>query len=182
VNTQTQATEFSEKSLTAQQQQVLLAEYDACLRTVLQLQSNIWQSAALFITLSTAGLSFVMQSTAKTRDEHLIRVVAALVPPIILAIWQRILSRWNAVQLLEFARMSQIEQILKMQRQLNHDYARNFNRGKSINGNRTDVQPIDSFIVKRYGKRNSYTYLSWAIWFLCVLWVIVAIIEASRIF
>lgn len=87
----------------------LLTEYQCCLTDISQLDSDIWQSGAVFLGLSLAGIALLGQADVKTWHDLFSQIGIASIGIILLLIWRRLFHRWLFIIRVDFYRMAEIE-------------------------------------------------------------------------
>lgn len=98
-------------------QQTLIAEYEFCQKDSHVLESNIWQSATVFVGLSLGGISFLATLSLTGWADFLLHLSIVAAAVAVLILWRRILRRWYYIRTVWYHRMTEIEQRLGMWRE-----------------------------------------------------------------
>lgn len=96
---------------------ILLAEYQACLTDVSQLDSDIWQSGSIFMGVSVLGISVLLQQRAQTWADFFVFLGTALLGTAVISIWRKLFSGWTRIMYINFYRMRELEEKLGMWRE-----------------------------------------------------------------
>lgn len=89
-------------------------EYQACLSDICQLDSDIWQSRALYIGLSLVGIALLGQMEVTTYLDLATQLGIIFIGIALLMLWRRLFLRWLFIIDVEFFGMSEIEHELDM--------------------------------------------------------------------
>ena len=96
---------------------VLLTEYTACLNDVSQLDSDIWQSSYVFLGISIAGYTILIQFQVNNWYELGVSCVVAILGVSLLIVWDKLCSEWLKIIQINLHRMREIEKELCMWRE-----------------------------------------------------------------
>lgn len=166
--------------------EVLLKEYELCQKAGHHFENNIWQSIAVFTTLSIAGISFLAQLNAQSSRVLILKIGVACIFIIILALWKGMMARWNSMQFTEYYRMTEIEEELNMWRER---YLKYMSRA-SIGSNQAleDEEPQYINLRRKLGRgyvgprvRESINLVAWLLLISWVIFLIGELLVASGI-
>ena len=73
---------------------VLLTEYTACLNDVSQLDSDIWQSSYVFLGISIAGYTILIQFQVNNWYELGVSCVVAILGVSLVIVWDKLCYEW----------------------------------------------------------------------------------------
>jgi cyclic pyranopterin phosphate synthase len=104
-----------------------LMEYQVCIMDISQLDSNIWQSGGLFIGLSVAGVSLLIQTQVKNWGNFIVYMMLSAFGLLLLNIWQLLVNDWLRLININLIRMREIEHETGMERErlIQHDDEKN---------------------------------------------------------
>lgn len=105
----TEGSTFGKSDSKSNVKDALLVEYQVCIMDASQLDSNIWQSGGVFIGLSVAGISLLIQTQVRDWGDFIVYVMLSAFGLFLLRIWKLLVNDWLRLISIEFLRMREIE-------------------------------------------------------------------------
>lgn len=153
--------------------QALLKEYELTSANAAHLENNIWNTAAILVTGSIAGLALLGGSIPDNPRpyDYLLLVAVGVLSVILVYWWMRMASVWYFVQNMLYYRIVEIEEELDLYAESYINYLDRAARGEKY-PNRPRVDAMISAMRTQYKPLNVPRSVNRLGWVLIVVWLI----------
>lgn len=171
--------------LTDQKLQILLKEYEVSQAYSSHKETQVWQTASIFIALSLAGIALLGRAEGHSWSQLGLVAIVGVASIAILLFWSRILIRWTNYDRITMYRMREIESELGMWKNRyidDLDYYQENEEHKVVwlESEATAPQRL-SDLAERYGKtwsaKGGGQAVGWIRWTLILAWVVIVLQE-----
>jgi hypothetical protein len=167
---------------------LLFKEYDICRKEALQLETNIWKTAAIFSIGSGVGLTYFLKEylifKGNANQIGLVVFLFGSFSIIVSLVWWRIVKRWWSIQHIKYERMRELEKLLGFRQcsmvcerdceAMEHIKSYRFIyviRYKKMPKKTISKRSIDISRIKNYEHRGIQPAISLLLWSNFVLWL-----------
>ena len=153
--------------------QALLKEYDLAFANAAHLENNIWNTAAILVTGSIAGLALLGGSIPDNPRsyDYLLRAAVGALSIILVYWWKRMASVWYFVQNMLYYRIVEIEEELDLYSESYITYLDRASRGEEY-PERPRVNTMISAMRAQYKPLSVPRTVGRIGWVLIVVWLV----------